>query len=333
MLYLFHGEDEYSRTLALAEMKAKLGEPSLSELNIITLDGEALTLDALIRACDPPPFLSPRRLVIVRDLASQMEPRRGEKKKELPPAKRELMEGLKEYLPKMPKSTGLVFVEERPISRSNPIYMLATQLEGAFIREFTPPKGGHLRQWIRERAQEKGGQISAAAVEELTNFLGNDLRLLDQEIEKLLTYAGERLIEKEDVYLLVSQVHLATIFSLVDALGHRDARKATLYLHELIDAGQPPLYIFFMITRHFRLLLEAKELQIEGLGQQAIQTRLKLHPFVAQKVADQTGNFSRDRLHAIHHRLLAVDTAIKTGQMEPQLALDLLAIELCTSRA
>ncbi len=333
MFYLFHGEDEYSRALALAEMKAKVGDPSISELNIISLDGEALTMEELIRSCDALPFLSQRRLVIVRDLLSQFEPRRGAKKRELPPAKRELVEGLKEYLPRMPQTTRLVLVEGRRISKSNPIHRLASQLEGGFIKEFRPPKGERLRQWIRERVKEKGGQISPSAVEELANFLGNDLRLLDQEIEKLLTYTGERPIEKEDVHLLVSQVQVATIFSLVDALGHRDSRKATLYLHELMDAGQPLLYIFFMITRQFRLLLQAKELQIEGLGWRAIQTRLGLHPFVAQKLAEQAGNFSRSRLETIHRRLLEVDTAIKTGQMEPQLALDLLAIELCTSRA
>ncbi len=333
MFYLFHGEDEYSRTLALAEMKVKVGDPSISELNIISLDGETLTLEELIRSCDAPPFLSQRRLVIVRGLASQLEPRRGAKKKGLPPAKRELVEGLKEYLPQMPESTRLVFIEGKRISKSNPIRRLTSQLEGGFVREFRPPKSDRLRQWIRERVKEKGGQISPPAVEELANFLGSDLRLLDQEIEKLLTYAGEQPIEKGDVHLLVSQVQAATIFSLVDALGHRDSRKATLYLHELMDAGQPLLYIFFMITRQFRLLLQAKELQIEGLGWQAIQTRLRLHPFVAQKLAQQARNFSRSRLEAIHHRLLEVDTAIKTGQMEPQLALDLLAIELCTSRA
>lgn len=333
MFYLFHGEDEYSRTLALAEMKAKVGDPSISELNTISLDGETLTFGELIRACDALPFLSPRRLVIVRDLVSQFEPRRGAETRELPPAKRELVEGLKEYLPHLPLSTRLVFIEEKRISKSNPIHRLASQLEGGFVREFRPPKGDPLRQWIRERVEEKGGQISPPAVEELANFLGNDLRLLDQEIEKLLTYARERPIEKEDVDLLVSQVQVATIFSLVDALGHRDSRKATIYLHELIDAGQPLLYIFFMITRQFRLLLQAKELQIEGLGWQAIQTRLGLHPFVAQKLAEQAGNFSRSRLEVIHHRLLEVDTAIKTGQVEPQLALDLLAIELCTSSA
>lgn len=333
MFYLLHGEDEYSRTLALAEMKAKVGEPSISQLNITSLDGETLTLEELIRVCDALPFLSQRRLVIVHDLASQLEPRRGAKKKELPLAKRELVEGLKEYLPHMPRTTRLIFIEGIRIGKSNPIHRLASQLEGGFIKEFRPPQGERLRKWIRERAEEKGGQISPAAVEELANFLGNDLRLLDQEVEKLLTYVEGRPIEKEDVHLLVSQAQVATIFSLVDALGQRDSQKATQYLHELMDSGQPLLYIFFMITRQFRLLLQAKELQIEGLGWQAIQRRLRLHPFVAQKLDQQARNFSRSRLHAIHHRLLEVDTAIKSGQMEPQLALDLLAVELCTAKA
>jgi DNA polymerase III delta subunit len=52
---------------------------------------------------------------------------------------------------------------------------------------------------------------------------------------------------------------------------------------------------------------------------------------VAQKLAEQARNFSRQRLSEIHHRLLEAELAIKTGRTEPELALDLLMVELCSN--
>ena len=333
MFYLLHGQDEYSRSQALAEMKANLGEPSTSGLNITTLEGENLTLAELIHVCDAIPFLAEKRLVIVHNLATQWEPKRGERKgkAKLPPEKRQLVEALRGYLPLMPSSTRLVFVEDMAISKENPLHRLASELEGGFVKEFNPPRGEGLHRWIVQRAKERGGQIEEEAVEELTTFLGNDLRLLDQEIAKLITYVGEGPIRAEEVRLLVSQVQIANIFSLVDALGHRDLRRATRYLHQLTEAGQAPPYLLFMITRQFRLLLQAKELAIEGLDWRAMQARLGTPAFVTQKLAEQARNFSRQRLSEIHHRLLEAEQAIKTGRTEPELALHLLMVELCSN--
>ncbi len=329
MFYLLYGEDEYTRSQALAEMKAKVGDPATSDLNTTLLEGQGLTLEELVQACDASPFLSQRRLIIVYDFASQFEPkdRRRKGKGGLPPQKQKLIDGLRGYLPHLPESTRLVFVEGR-LGRANPLLKLVSEAEGGFVKEFQPPKGERLRRWVSQRVEERGGVIRPEAVEELTDFLGGDLRLLDQEIEKLVIYTQGRPIEKEDVELLVSEAQVGNIFSLVDALGQRDPKEALSHLHRLIEAGQPTPYILFMITRQFRLLLQVKELQVQGLGWRAVQSRLRTPSFVAQKLSQQARNFSRTGLEDIHKRLLDLDMAIKTGQMEPQLALDLLVVEL-----
>ena len=67
MIYLLYGPDELVRTEALAKLKA--GVPAdLADLNMATLDGRRLKLDALIAACEALPFLADRRMVIVHDL-------------------------------------------------------------------------------------------------------------------------------------------------------------------------------------------------------------------------------------------------------------------------
>ena len=50
-----------------AELKAAI-PPDLVDLNMATLEGRRLKLDALIGACEAIPFIAERRLVIVQDL-------------------------------------------------------------------------------------------------------------------------------------------------------------------------------------------------------------------------------------------------------------------------
>ncbi|MFQ6057917.1 MAG: DNA polymerase III subunit delta [Anaerolineae bacterium] len=330
MFYIFHGEDEFSRAEALADMKDRMGDPTWADLNTTILDGRKVTLAELIHTCDAVPFLGERRLVIVKGLLTRLEPKRGE---EVSEEARRFIQGLREYLRRLPESTRLVFLEPRSLSRNNPILKLAQKDERGYVKEFKPPRRDDLNWWITQRVKGKGGDILPGAVTELAAFVGNDLRLLDQEIEKLITYVGgARAISTEDVHLLVSYAQEANVFQMVDALGRRDRRRAITLLHELLDSGQAPAYLLYMITRQFRILMQIKELSQGGASAGEIKARLGLHPFVVDKGLEQARNFSMGQLEAIYGQLLEADTAMKTGRTEPALALDLLIVGLTTTR-
>jgi DNA polymerase-3 subunit delta len=162
--------------------------------------------------------------------------------------------------------------------------------------------------------------------------VGGNLRLLDQEITKLVTYtAGERAITGEDVDAIVPYAQAVIIFDLVDALGQRNGRAAARTLHGLLDAGAAPLYLLAMIARQFRLLIQVKELQGLGVNQQGIVKTLGLHPFPARKLQAQAIRFNASQLETILRWILDADVAIKSGQMEPEAALDLLVADVATS--
>ena len=315
MFYLFHGEDEFSRSETLAAFERRMGDPGLAELNTTIFDGSKVSLDELQHACDSVPFMAERRLVIVDGLLTYLEPKGRERT--LSDWQKEYLEKLTQYLQRLPETTRLVFVEGRIISERNPVHRLALADEGGHVREFKPPHRRELNRWIEERVRNKGGQISPEAAETLAAFVGNNLRLLDQEIEKLAVYVdGGRPISKDDVRLLVSYVREANIFEMVDALGQRDGQRAARLLHQLLDEGEHPLALLGMIVRQFRILIQVKELNARGLSQQDIASRLRLHRFVVRKVVRQAMNFSMEQLETIYRRLLETDVAIKTGRMD-----------------
>lgn len=327
MFYLFHGEDEFSRSETLAALKEKMGDPSLAELNTTVFDGSKVTLGELQHACGSVPFMAERRLVIVDGLLTRLESKG--KEGTLSAWQKEYLEELTQYLKRLPETTRLIFVEDKSISESNPVHRLALADERGHVKEFKPPQGSKLNRWIKERVRKKGGQINPAAVEELGAFVGNDLRLLDQEIEKLVVYVDQaRPISEDDVRVLVSYVREANIFEMADALGQRDGQRAAKLLHQLLDEGKHPLALLGMIVRQFRIMIQVKELNERGLSQQDIAARLGLHRFVVKKAVRQAMNFSMELLEAIYRKLLETDVAIKTGQMDEVLALDILVVGL-----
>jgi DNA polymerase-3 subunit delta len=241
------------------------------------------------------------------------------------------MQELGDYLPALPKTTRLVFLESKTLPASHPILKVAKAQETVgkgHVKLFELPENDQLPTWIRERTEDKGGSISHQAIVLLAALVGRDPRLLDQEIDKLLLYTDGEPIGADDVRNLVSRVREMSIFDLVDAVGLRQTDRALKLLHLMIDDLAKPLYLLAMLARQIRILIQVSELQDQGLSQPEIAKKLKLHPFVVKKGLAQARNFNKPQLDAAHQRLVEADWSIKTGKMEEVLALDLLVVEL-----
>lgn len=324
--YIFHGTDEFTRAETLADFKHRLGPPDMVDLNTTVLDGNTLTLAELRHACDAVPFLADKRLVIVKGMLKQLTPH---KDRGLSTAQTKTLTALVDYLPRLPETTRLVFDENTALPTQHPILKLAQREETGYVKLFDPPDARALPRWVQERVHKYGGQIKPQAARQLAAVVGADLRLLDQEIAKLVTYTNaERAIAMVDVDVIVPYAQEAVVFDLVDALGRRDGHTAAQTLHRLLDAGEHPLGLLAMIVRQFRLLIQVKELKDEGATPRDIAQALKLHPFPARKLYNQATHFTAGQLEAVYRHLLDTDLAIKSGEIEAEVALDLLVAGL-----
>ncbi|MBI4759476.1 MAG: DNA polymerase III subunit delta [Chloroflexi bacterium] len=332
-LYLFHGSDEYSSHLELKRFKTKLGDAAIVALNTTVLEGMRVAPQDLVAACNAMPFLSDRRLVVVTGLAPRLAPpkpasRENAARLKKTPADQSLSSFLTAFLPDLPDWTRLVFLEEEPLKADHPLVRLVQDNHG-YIKEFPLRKEAELTPWILDQVKERGGRITPQAAAALGAFVGPNLRLLTQEIDKLLTaVGGARPVEVEDVEAMVSYAREVDVFSLVDALAYRQGTKALRTLHRLLEEGEHPMALLIMITRHFRQLLQVKELSAKGASPDQIAETLRMHPFVAKKSAEQARSFSLEQLEGILRHLLATDATIKTGRMSELLSLDLLVAEL-----
>lgn len=316
--FIFHGEDEFTQSETLADLKSRMGDPAMVDLNTSYFEGRTVTLGELMHACNTLPFLASKRLVMANELIEHLSNKGREQDRKT----------LLEYLPNLPPTTRLFFIEKNTLSANNPFIKLAATSPIGFSKAFQTPKGSSLENWISKRVQAHGGTIHPFAAALLASDIGDDLRLLEMEIAKLLAYVKyTRPIQTEDIELLTPYAAQADIFALVDAIGQRHGQKAAILLHKKLKAGNEPLYLLAMIIRQVRLLVQIKE----RLGQQyrpdEIARDIKIHPYVASKLSQQAGSFSLPQLEAIHRKLLDVDIAIKTGRIDPAAALELLVAE------
>jgi DNA polymerase-3 subunit delta len=329
VIYVLHGDDEFAITQAIGQLKTKLGDPSVSELNLTLLDGQSLSIEDFEAASRSMPFLANRRLVVVNNPLAAMRDESSKKR-------------FLDLLEKVPEVNAVVLVEYRPLlnnkeKRDGKVHWLEkwgrSLGQRFFIREYQVPRESQMTAWILERARRAGGQFDYQAADRLTSLVGEDTRLAEQEIIKLLTYVNyERPVVEADVEELTPYLEERNIFELVDALGNRDRKRAIEVFHRLL-ADQDQQRIFSMIVRQFRYLILAREILDNSGGEAEIIRQLspspfRLHSYVARKIAIQARRFSQSQLDAIYHRLFNMDVELKTGVMAVDLSIDLLIADI-----
>lgn len=351
MITLIHGPAELLRSEALAQIRRQLADdPALSDLNTTRLDGSQCTVAELENACDTLPFLAERRLVIVEGLLRRLSASARPKKAASQPASAEMSEeGAREevapelgkaqgkallaYLDKVPPAADLVFTEADAVTGGAVLRRLL-ELQGerrARVILCAPPRRNEMPDWIRARARLRKIQLEPLAVADLAEFVGDDLRQLDQELIKLRDYAGERTVTRTDVRRLVAATRAANVFDLVEALGNGDGPAAARLMRHALDAdAEPPLRLLAMIARQYRLLIHAKALQMQGRKAPDIAHEVGVPDWTAQRLLNQAARHTFARLEQGMESILAADEAIKTGRLTDREAMDVLLAELLT---
>ncbi len=203
-----------------------------------------------------------------------------------------------------------------------------------------------LLDFIGRRLRQAGKNLDSRAREAILSRAGNDLRGVQQELEKLLLFVGEReSIRTEDVELIVADRGEGWIFDLTKAIGERDARAALLQMARLIGQGEHPLKILGTIAAEVRRLLSARQLLATDLAkswrrgmtyaqfQQSVLKHgaplLTRNPYGDYMCFQRAERFSLAELSAFMARIFEVDLRLKSSGSQPRIVMEKLVLELC----
>jgi DNA polymerase-3 subunit delta len=331
VVYILRGDDREAVENHIKKFYASMGSPDMASMNTTRLEGKSITLNDLRDAALSLPFLTDRRMVIVEDFEKIFK---GE-------GKGSQHEDFLGFLDTLPSSTGLVLVAPDFLkyyggdwvwaSLNDKHWLIKWVISAgkrAIIIDCVLPRGTQMQAWIRNRVNELGGRITPQASALLAAYVGSNTLRASQEIEKLLTYVNfQRPVDDDDVRILTMQDREKDIFTLVDAIGHRNAKQALDMLHLLLEENDF-IPIYSMIIRQFRLLLQTREVLDAGGSTQEVASNVKVSTYVAGKVVSQAERFSLPALERVYQRLLEIDLDHKTGGMPGDIALELLITRL-----
>jgi len=322
---VLHGEDEFTLDEEVARLRAELDGGPNAGLNTTIVEGSETTVQEVLGAVEAYPFLADSRVVIARGLLAHLT-RKGAGE-----TGKKGIELLAQSLPSLPAWSRLIFAERGKLPDSNAILKLASDEKGSgAVRRFDPPKES--TGWIIKRAEQYNGQIERDAARALAAVTQGDLRLADNELYKLIAYAGNRRVTEADVAQLTPFVAEAVVFDMVDALAGGQGERAARLAHRLLNQNEDLFGLLAMITRQFRLLLLVRDYLDDGgrSDEASVASVVGAHPFVAKKLLGQVRHFDYRQLVKIYTALYTMDIRIKTGEIQPELAFDMLIAGLAS---
>ena len=317
MIYIIHGEDDFSKKQFLNGLVEELGHEDLRDANTTFLDGSGLTLSHLMEVGSVMPFLAEKRLVVVKSLLSRFEvpPRAATTRKRGNKHDALLAEWdrISESLGLFPETTTIVFLEIN-LNLNNPVVQEIKKC--AQVKQFVSLKGENLRRWINGRVSELGSRITPGATKVLIEFIGPDLWMMENELQKLALYAGADHIDEETIKLLVSRFQEANIFKIVDAILEGRSFEAIQSARKFFDDGEHVSYILIMIARQLRLILLAKSLIKNNVKGNSLAQRLGLRAeFAVERTIAQAHRNDVENLTLAYRKLLDADLSVKTSSI------------------
>ena len=309
-----HGDEPYLVDRALREIEQEALPGGASDFNREVFEAPEAQTSSVLSAARTLPFLGGRRFVLVKGAHAW-------------PA--EAWERLIPYLEAPNPSTCLVFVAERLDRRTRAGKILE---KAARVVECPRPAERELLPWASRMAEEEGLRLPTRVLQSLVLRVGPDLQMLWQEVQKLRAFAGEGGdVAEEDLEALVGVSRGTTVFVLCNALGQRELASAVQTLRQLLEMGEPPVRVLFMVVRHFRSLWVARELLDRGgrIDARAAAPKLGVPPFVAETILRQAKGWEEEELKSAFRAFLKADLSLKTGGRAE--VMDGLVLRLCGS--
>lgn len=291
------------------------------EENLSTYDLEEVPIQEAIIDAETYPFFGERKLLILHNpfflTAKQVKT----------PFEHDVTQ-LEHYLAKPTDYSIVVLIApyEKLDNRKKITKLLHKQ---AMTAECNPIKEQDTKKWIQTMAQEYNITIEPDAYDVFEGELVVNLHLIQKEIQKLATYVGENgVVTKDIAEKLVARTANSSALLLVDAVLERDLAKAMLIQQDLKKMKEEPIGLIALLAFQFRTILRVKLLKQKGYSQFQIQKQIGGHPYVIKIASDRERRFTEERLRDIMSLLTNTDAAIKHGEVEKYLALELLLFAL-----
>lgn len=304
-LFLIYGEEDFFIELAVNSIKRKYLSSGFEQMDLTRLDfgGKSVNPEKVQENIELPPWASSRRVVEVINFDFD----------------KEATENIPDIISHVPESTVLLFVTDKVDKRKKKLFDSFTK--NGVVCEVKYLEENRLIKFINSGLSKNGLTIDPDACQSVISRYDSSMRRIDSAVKRLSMYCAATDVKNID-FTIVDElcepdVH-ADIFKIMDAVGEGNAAKAMVLLDNLIKLKEPLPRIRFMIARHFRELICAKELANKG----ELIRRIGARGFIADKLISQSRNFSMDKLIKLYRLCYQNDYDLKHGEVDERASLE-----------
>lgn len=306
---LFHGEEDFLIDECVdAAIASSLDETTRGFNLDVVYASRASAKDVMAHASSFP-MMSEKRVVVVKEFERLVGT----------DAARETVGN---YLARPLESTVLLLVADDPDFRKKPFTDLKKKADVVTAK---PLWDNQVPAWVASYVRSRHRQIDGEACRMLQGYVGNSLRGLSNEIEKLFVFCGDRNdITVDDVTAVVGASKGFTVFELQNAVGRKNIGEALTILSRMLELGESPQLIIVMLTRYASQLLRVIDMRQKRIPETEFASALHLHPFAAKSVAEAATRFTAAHIEHWFRALRDADLELKSSGRSADLVLDLL---------
>ncbi len=317
-IYYVHGQESYLLDRAV-EALLKLAAPDgLNDFNYDAFHAKELSGDQLRSTVETLPFMSSRRVVVVRDL-QEMDLKQ--------------LQVMDDYFTNPAPTTCLILhamtAQKSPDGRSSIIKKLK---KAATVGEFATFKERDAEKFVAKQAHDRNMRLSDGATAYLMQAVGNGLADLDIALTKIDLYLGKsdtlRQVALDDVTPVIAETRSHTVFELTDALGAKNLEEALHIFDRMLMSGEAPIMINQMIARHFRILARLHDPSIRNAGRNEKAKAAGVAPFFLSNYQRDASRFSPKRIERILEHLVDVDHSLKSSRLDDRVHLERLIMQI-----
>ena len=301
-VYLITGSDSPKVETAIARLRGHFEVESIETVTALDTSGETA-----VGLCNAGSLFGDARLIVVTDVdgVKADRGRRGG-------WKAADVEAITAYLTSPAPTTVLALVADE-LKPSTALWKACAKAGSVLTFDVEKKK---LQEWVAKQFHERGARAEPEAVAALLQLVGDDLRALKTEVDKIATWAGDEPIGEREVEALVSSNADVPIYELTEAWSVRDSARALAVSETIFERESKPRRdvaprLAGSLATHLGRLRALKQLASEGVSSKEAATRLKLNPFYAGKLYRQAEGFSAEELDEAVVRLAALDGALK----------------------
>jgi DNA polymerase-3 subunit delta len=324
----FYGAEEYLIEWAVKEIVKRCLPKDAAGMDLEEPDGDTVTPQEIISSCEMFSMFGSRRIVWVREAAALKSDNAagyGEKG----------LEVIERYLKDPNASTILIFSSHEVKNDSKDKKEKKTKLNNLLLKyaksyDFCPLDRKTLRAYIKKRLKEAGCAMSDADCDYLIDATGyyhreSEYRILDlnSDLDKIVALSDDTAGRAEIDEAVLGDMD-TYIFDFLDYMSQNRKSDAFLLLSNMLSARRDVFSILGSLINQFELMTEVKELKENAYDLTAMSKELKVHEFRIRKSMTAGNRMSLERLKRILVDLYETDAAIKRGDIDGGVALELL---------